>query len=468
MAIEEDLSEWEIAPTGKMFSYGFGYCIVNYFLYYGLAPVFFYYQVVLGLNVILVGLAFVIFAIWNMVNDPILGYLTERPTRLTKKLGFRAPWVVMSAIPLIMLFFLIWTPPLGADQMTIFLWFIIITCLFDTFFSIFNDHVYGGYTNQFPSEYERRRSFAIATLCIAFGVIGMGALSGLFIDPDVQSSYVLFALIACIIMGVLCFLLILGIKESKEMKQMYLDSYEKGEGEAGFFSTMKTALKTKNFLVSLAGYTIQVTAVNLFLASQLYLFTYVYNLGFENFLYAQLVGVVAVIVMIPFWSNFARRNGFKKTYWICFTLHGLSFLLYIFVIKSLPLLLVFTFINYALLSGEILMLQPVASDTYDEVSVQVGRHVDATLVGVRTFFFRIAFLVQAGVFVVVFIATGFVAKTGATQTELALWGIRFNGLILPAIMFVVMALIFRHYYTLEGAEKEELIKKLKEMNLFQH
>jgi len=42
MAIEEDFSEWEIAGTGKMFSYGLGYAIINYFLYYGLAPVFYY------------------------------------------------------------------------------------------------------------------------------------------------------------------------------------------------------------------------------------------------------------------------------------------------------------------------------------------------------------------------------------------------------------------------------------------
>ena len=37
MAIEEDLSEWEIASTKKMISYGLGYVVINYFLYYGLA-----------------------------------------------------------------------------------------------------------------------------------------------------------------------------------------------------------------------------------------------------------------------------------------------------------------------------------------------------------------------------------------------------------------------------------------------
>ena len=54
MAIEEDFSEWEIAGTGKMFSYGVGYAIINFILYYGFSPIFYYYQVELGLSVVLV------------------------------------------------------------------------------------------------------------------------------------------------------------------------------------------------------------------------------------------------------------------------------------------------------------------------------------------------------------------------------------------------------------------------------
>jgi len=38
MAIEEDLSEWEIAGWGKMISYGFGYVFVNYFMEHGQRP----------------------------------------------------------------------------------------------------------------------------------------------------------------------------------------------------------------------------------------------------------------------------------------------------------------------------------------------------------------------------------------------------------------------------------------------
>jgi len=164
LAIDEDLSQWEIASTGKMVAYGFGYIIINYLLGYGLANLFYFYEVEIGLSVIYLTLAFVIFAIWNMINDPLLGYITDRPMGWTKKYGLRSPWVVITSIPILLFFFLIWMPPNGWDAFMIFLWFIIITCLFDSFFSIYNDHVYGGFTNQFPSEYERRRAFAITTI----------------------------------------------------------------------------------------------------------------------------------------------------------------------------------------------------------------------------------------------------------------------------------------------------------------
>ena len=464
MAIEEDLSEWEIKGTGKMWSYGLGYSIINFFLYFGLAPMWFYYQVELGLSVILLGIAFLIFTLWNMFNDPLLGYLTERPTRFTKKWGYRAPWIVISIPPVLILFYLIWIPPAGASQMTLFLWFVILTCVFDTFFSLLNDHVYGSYTNQFPSEYERRRSFAIATFCIAFGVLGMGAISGAFIVIGEPATYVAFALLSVIIMGVASVLLILGIGESEEMKQMLLTSYEKAE-DVGFIPTMKTALKTKNFRVSLLGYTCQVTATNLNLASQLYLFAFVYNLDYSYYTFAALGGVVVFLALIPFWSNFARKHGFKKTYWVCFTGHGLSFLLFLFVTNPI-ILVICQMINYAFLSGEVLMLMPVASDTYDEVSSQIGKRVDATLVGVRTFFFRMALLVQAGVFVAVQLATGFVPRLDTVQTPSARFGLQFSGIILPAIILFAMAMIFRKWYTLEGAEKETLVKKLKDLGIY--
>ncbi|MHA1467499.1 MAG: MFS transporter, partial [Promethearchaeota archaeon] len=182
MAIEEDLSEWEIAGWGKMISYGFGYVFVNYLLLYGLSNLLYFYEVEMGLPFIYIMIAGILFALWNMVNDPLLGYLTDKPLKWTAKYGLRAPWVVICTPLVLIFFFLIWMPPQGMGAIMMFLWFILITCLFDTFFSIYNDHVYGGYTNQFPSEYERRRSFAVATIIMFITITAMVVIGSVIIE----------------------------------------------------------------------------------------------------------------------------------------------------------------------------------------------------------------------------------------------------------------------------------------------
>ena len=121
---------------------------------------------------------------------------------------------------------------------------------------------------------------------------------------------------------------------------------------------------------------------------------------------------------------------------------------------------------YMIYSGEVIMLMPVASDTYDEVASRMGKRVDATMIGVRTFFFRIAFIVQAVVIGTIQIVTMYNTDPAAVQTPEAIWGIRIHTALIPAIMFIVMGLIFKKYYTLEGAEKEALVKKLKDLGIY--
>ncbi|GAH57734.1 unnamed protein product, partial [marine sediment metagenome] len=45
-----------------------------------------------------------------------------------------------------------------------------------------------------------------------------------------------------------------GIGESEEMKSMFIEKYESAD-KASFMEVLKTALKTKNFRISLMGYT---------------------------------------------------------------------------------------------------------------------------------------------------------------------------------------------------------------------
>jgi GPH family glycoside/pentoside/hexuronide:cation symporter len=467
MAISEDLSEWEVAPTSKMISYGFGYLIVNYLIGAGFSLVFYYYEVEVGLPVLFVGLAFLVYALWNMVNDPLLGYFTDKPRRWTRKWGLRAPWVIISAFPMLICYYFIFSPPdinPKENALTIFLYMIIVTALFDTFFSIFNTHVYGGFTNQFKSEYERRRGFAIIIAIAGFGVVGIRLIPPFIIEYGNRSSFATSALIVVICLAICNLFLFLGIKESEGMKEMFIRGFEKTE-EKGFFSVMKISFTHRNFVVSLIGYTSIITAQTLSAASGIYMMKDVYKVPYTYAVFTALAGLTGYIISIPFWYNYARKHGFKHTYYVALFFAGCLYLPVLFItsIWHAVILVFFGGIPYA---GYTVMTMPVASDTMDEVATSLGRRQDGTLQGIRNFFFRIALVVQGIVLTTIHIITGYNPDPKATQTPLAIIGIRIHAGLIPALIMFTMCAIFYKFYTLEGAEKEAMIKKLKEMELY--
>ena len=266
-----------------------------------------------------------------------------------------------------------------------------------------------------------------------------------------------------ILLAIYSIIIFPGVRESAELKQMFISAYEKAK-ETSFISNLKTALKTKNFRVSLAGYTITLTATTLFGGATIYYFRYIYGIPYTMTAIPALFGVVASLCMIPFWSNYARKHGFKKCYATAYIIHGFLFLPFLFTVDIITHTIFYVIYNMVYI-GEVTMLMPVASDTYDEVSSNVGRRVDASLVGIRTFFFRVALLVQAVVFTVVFLVSGFDPNV-ETQTLQAQMGIRIAGALIPAILMITMGFLFRKYYTLEGAEKQALVVKLKDLGIY--
>lgn len=66
----------------------------------------FYYVDVLGLNAAAAGVIWTIYGLWNAINDPLMGQLSDR-TRTP--IGRRVPYVLFGAVPLGLSFFFLWT-----------------------------------------------------------------------------------------------------------------------------------------------------------------------------------------------------------------------------------------------------------------------------------------------------------------------------------------------------------------------
>ena len=88
----------------------------------------FYYVDVLGLNAAIAGILWSVYGLWNAVNDPLMGQISDR-TR--SKYGRRVPYVALGAIPLGLAFFFLWTPP-SKSPFVLGAYFLMILFIFDT------------------------------------------------------------------------------------------------------------------------------------------------------------------------------------------------------------------------------------------------------------------------------------------------------------------------------------------------
>lgn len=92
----------------------------------------FYYVDILGLNAATAGMIWTIYGLWNAINDPLMGQVSDR-TR--SRFGRRVPYVAFGAIPLGLSFFFLWTPP-GQSPFLLAMYFFMLLFIFDTIYSL--------------------------------------------------------------------------------------------------------------------------------------------------------------------------------------------------------------------------------------------------------------------------------------------------------------------------------------------
>jgi GPH family glycoside/pentoside/hexuronide:cation symporter len=208
-------------------SYGIGYLLMEIWNIIFGSYVFFFYETEIGLYIWLLVLGYVIYALWNSFNDPFIGYIFDRPNFLWKKYGKRFPIIVGAAIPWFLSMIMILTPP-DLDPvegaMFIFAWMIFATCLFDSFYSMFQNNHYSLFPDKFRLDNDRRKAGGIGLILGVVGTTIGGLIPPMFISYGDQSSYTIMAIFMVIIASFLLILMIPGIRETQEMKKRYIST----------------------------------------------------------------------------------------------------------------------------------------------------------------------------------------------------------------------------------------------------
>jgi GPH family glycoside/pentoside/hexuronide:cation symporter len=429
---------------------------------------FFFYETEIGLNVWYVGLGFIVFAIWNAINDPLVGYLTDRPFKFTKKWGRRFPWIMLGGTLWVLSYILIFIPPNVNPQSgawILFLWLVFATCLYDTFASIFFVNFAALFPDKFRSVEERRKVNAIATPIGILGIVAGGIVPPLFITFGDVNSYIIQAGMMIIIALIILALSIPGCRDDKEIVERYLTTFETRKlDEESFFKSLKVAMKQKSFIYFIIAYTFYQTCTTLMQTSVSYVIRFIFKLPASAMILVMLALLVGAIISIPFWIKLANKTNDNRK--VIITAGSLM------VIATAPLIFLENYIAVVItmfiwglcFGGFWVMLAPVLADVIDESVVRTGKREEGVYNGFQQFFGRLSFLFAALSIAIVHTLTGF--KEGSeVQSPLAIVGIHIHFGLIPMLFMLAAVILLWRGYDLTAEKVKVNQEKVKEMGL---
>lgn len=426
---------------------------------------FFYYETEIGLNVLLVGLGFVIYAIWNAIDDPFLAFLTDRPFSFTKKWGRRFPWIIIGGIPWIISYILIFTPPNvdpQAGSWILFTWLVFSTCLFDTFASIFFINVAALFPDKFRSVKERRIATGIDVVIGVFGTIFGAIIPPLLITFGDLQSYIIQGGAIAIICLVALAIAVPGCRDDQSAIDSYLAKHGEKKEQDSFFISMRNTLNQKAFLAYIMFYFLYQTMVKSMTGSIPYMVQFILKMEATAITLIMAGFLLGVLVSIPIWITLANKTNNNRKVMLFAIILIAIFTAPLIFIESYIAIIIAMFIWGMALGGVWAMIMPILSDIIDESIVLTQKRKEATFTGVQQFFSRLGIASQAISFAVVHSLTGFV-EGSATQTPLALWGIHIHLAVVPIIAILLAAIIFWKLYDLTPERVAFNQKKVKEL-----
>ena len=449
----------------NMASYGCGKALNEFFNMAFGATAFYFYEASLALTSLLAGIGFMIYAVWNAVNDPLVGYLTNRKFKFTKKWGRRFPWMLIGGIPWILSYFLIFAPPFPySNQLGLFFWLIFTTCLFDLFGSFWFINFMSLFPDKFRGTKERRLASGIATPVGILGIALGAILPSLFYSYEIPSSFMVAAGVIVIGAFIMFGLSIPGCRDEKIYVEQYLQKYEENPQRTSFFRMFVKSLKHKNFVVFIITYLLYQFLTNSMIASIPYLNNFV--LGQEESATTLIMAgfLVGALVSIFFWIFAAQKTNKNKIVLVIAGYYMALLTLILFFITDYWSMVIGLVIWGTGLGGFWAIYPPTFAETIDESVLILNSREEGIYNGIFQFFGRLSTAMQAISFAIVHMLTNFI-EGGLTQPEEAVFGIRIHFALIPSIAMFIGVTIFLLFYNLTPDKVTDIKAKIMELGL---
>lgn len=399
--------------------------------------------------------------IWDAINDPIIGVLSDRTKH---PWGRRYPWMIFGAIPLGISFFLQWLVPTD-NQWALFWYYVVIGLIFNSAYTAVN-LPYTALTPELTQDYDERTSLNSFRFTFSIGgsilsLLLAQVIFGLFKDDPGKQYLVLGGV--CAILAVLpiywCFFgtrnHVLNVPNSEEDTSASLPIKEQ----------LQIAFSNRPFLYVIGIYLCSWLAVQLTASIIPYFVVNCMNMPSSAFIQVSLAVQSTALIMLFVWSALSERYGKKVVYYLGMSLWivaqaGLFFL----QPDQVSLMYLLAIMAGFGVSTAYLVPWSMLPDVIELDELQTGQRREGV------FYAFMILLQKVGLAVALFFvgqalqAAGFIETAAGQvvqQPASALLAIRFAIGPLPTIA-LIGGLVLAYFYPITREVHQEILLKLRE------
>jgi GPH family glycoside/pentoside/hexuronide:cation symporter len=405
---------------------------------------------VVGVSPAIAALAIFVGGTWDYINDPIVGYISDR-TR--SRWGRRRPFLLFGALPVFLVFALMWWRPPFTSQMALGVYYALIYALYDTV-ATFAYMPYYALTPELTSDYDERTE--LTTTRMFFSILGslVAFTMPLLIVDGFNPSHAGRVLLMGGIFGFASVIPLWLVFFSTRERDEFMNQEQTGARQA-----VKAAWKNRPFIFGLVIFLFTWVTISIIQLILLYYIKYVVQREAQSDLIMATIFVVAMLAL-PLWEWISRRLNKRLAY-----IAGIAFLMAVLLslasfnpTTSLTLLLALCVLAGIGVAAAHVLPWSIIPDAIEYGEWQTGERHEGMFYSLITLAQKIAVSIALPLALLVLNYSGYIPNS-PVQPAAAVTGIRFIAGPIPAVL-LGLGILFAALYPLGRENYSEIARNL--------